>query len=232
MYKKYLCISTTQANASVALITKHSNGSNSSSKNFFTGDNNVCEDLSETVANCLDHEGNINLQDIDVIAIDKGPGSFNGIRAGIAYVTGISVFNKFQLAAVSSLKLLLYKGLSKNMHHKFKKIKVAIWARLDEFFCMDYSIADDHYWPEKAEKITTSEPDTLYISNSDHILQYCNSSQVLVCNFTAESFKELPDIDTFICNNRQVNANYIKNPYITKAKKVNIEPLTQYITTE
>ena len=57
------------------------------------------------VKNCLD-AASIKLDDIDAFAISSGPGSFTGIRIGIAAVKGLALKNNVPCVAVSTLEAM------------------------------------------------------------------------------------------------------------------------------
>ena len=60
-------------------------------------------------------ENNLSPQDIDVICVNVGPGSFTGIRVGIALVKGFSVVNKkLKFIKVNSMELIAKEFNSKN----------------------------------------------------------------------------------------------------------------------
>lgn len=50
----------------------------------------------------------IKINDIDCIAISIGPGSFTGLRVGLASVKGLAIVNKIPVVAVNTLKALAY----------------------------------------------------------------------------------------------------------------------------
>ena len=59
------------------------------------------------IDNCIKIAG-IKLDDIDVIAVANGPGSFTGVRIGIATVKGISFTNDIPCAEISTLECMAY----------------------------------------------------------------------------------------------------------------------------
>ena len=66
---------------------------------------------SETLVPLIDEllkETNIKLQDINLIACDNGPGSFTGIRIGVATVKALAEVKKIPVVGVSSLEGLAY----------------------------------------------------------------------------------------------------------------------------
>lgn len=60
-------------------------------------------------------ENNLPLNELDVLAVVVGPGSFTGIRVGIATAKGIlSVFNNIKAVRVNSFELLAYNIIADN----------------------------------------------------------------------------------------------------------------------
>ena len=62
--------------------------------------------LMPLVKNCMDTAG-VTLEDIDTVAVAHGPGSFTGVRIGIAAVKGIAFGGK-QCCGISTLEAMAY----------------------------------------------------------------------------------------------------------------------------
>lgn len=110
-----LAIDSTTKKASVALMT---NDDKVLVKNI---DNEITH--SEKLLPLVDEllkENNVNLKDIDALACTLGPGSFTGVRIGIATVKALAkVLNK-NIIGVTSLTLLANEGLKqKANNHKY-----------------------------------------------------------------------------------------------------------------
>jgi len=85
-------------------------------------------------------KNNLNLSEIDLIAVSVGPGSFTGIRIGIASVKAMAEVHKIPVASVTSLETLAKIDES-------KKINVAlIDARNNQVYC---GIFDENYHPKE-----------------------------------------------------------------------------------
>ncbi len=63
--------------------------------------------LMPMIENCIKTAG-IGVDDIDLIAVTNGPGSFTGVRIGIATVKGIAFTNDIPCAEISTLESLAY----------------------------------------------------------------------------------------------------------------------------
>lgn len=73
-------------------------------------------------------------EDVDVFACGLGPGSFTGIRIGVATIKGLCGALSKKAIGVSSLKALAY-----NASGCAEIIVPAVFARADEVFCAAYS---------------------------------------------------------------------------------------------
>lgn len=83
-------------------------------------------------------ESGVTFPEIDVYACGIGPGSFTGVRIGVATVKGFAQSWNKPVAAMSSLELL-----AENMRG-FSGLRVsAVYARADELYCAAYNAAGD-----------------------------------------------------------------------------------------
>ena len=79
-------------------------------------------------------ETGISFEDIDVYACGVGPGSFTGVRIGVATAKGFAQSHNKQMAALSSLEIL-----AENIH-SFSDLRVAcVHARADELYCAAFN---------------------------------------------------------------------------------------------
>lgn len=79
-------------------------------------------------------EANITFQDLDVIAVVTGPGSFTGIRIGLATAQGLALATKAQIFAPTSLEVMAFSALSK----KPQGILVALDTKREDYFCQRF----------------------------------------------------------------------------------------------
>lgn len=100
---KILALETSGSNCSVALIDEEKTISEFSLSNGTTHSQNLVPMLDQ-----IQKFSNIDLKDIDCLACSVGPGSFTGLRIGIATIKGIAVSLNKPVIGVSSLTGLAY----------------------------------------------------------------------------------------------------------------------------
>ena len=81
-------------------------------ENILDDTKNHSEKIMPVIAQTL-KEANLKLNDIDLIVCDKGPGSFTGIRIGVATVMSFVDSLNLNAIGISSLECLLYNVLNK-----------------------------------------------------------------------------------------------------------------------
>ncbi len=59
-------------------------------------------------------QANLSMSDIDALAVNRGPGSFTGIRIGVAAVKGLAFSNNLPCAGVSTLESMAYNFRDEN----------------------------------------------------------------------------------------------------------------------
>jgi tRNA threonylcarbamoyl adenosine modification protein YeaZ len=77
---------------------------------------------------------NLTMGDIDLICVANGPGSFTGVRIGLATAKGFAMSNEIPLLAVSNLELLAW-----NVFGTSHAIMPVIDARMGEVYAALYS---------------------------------------------------------------------------------------------
>jgi tRNA threonylcarbamoyladenosine biosynthesis protein TsaB len=78
----------------------------------------------------------VTIADIDRVAIVTGPGSFTGLRVGMAYVKGLYAARRFDVVVMTSLELLALQAGEKG-----RAVSPMIDARKDEVYAALYQFA-------------------------------------------------------------------------------------------
>ena len=127
------------------------------------------ENLVPLLKELLDTCG-ITFKDIDLIAVDKGPGSFTGIRIGIATIKAIAEVHNIKVVGVTSLQSLAFNEIAQA---KTLPIISLIDARNNQVYCgafnncsqsEDVYLADDITQILEKIKSYVSE-NTIFIGN-------------------------------------------------------------------
>lgn len=111
---------------------------------------------------------NVGFKDIDLIAINKGPGSFTGIRIGISTIKAIAEVHNIKIVGVTSLKSLSYNEIEGQQKNTIVSL---IDARNNQVYCgvfkpehEDIYMADDIN--EVLENIKTEvDENTVFVGN-------------------------------------------------------------------
>lgn len=107
------------------------------------------ENLMPTIEKILDRNG-MTLDDIDLIGVTVGPGSFTGIRIGIASVKAIAEVKNIPVASISSLQ-----SLAKNISKEKGTIVSMIDARNNNVYGGIYDTDGKSIVEECADNIDT-----------------------------------------------------------------------------
>lgn len=93
---------------------------------------------------------NINLDSIDVFAISEGPGSFTGVRIGIAALKGLALAKDKPCIGVSSLEAMAYNLLGKECI-----VCSVMDARCNQVYCATFKSGDniERLSPDEAKMI-------------------------------------------------------------------------------
>jgi len=80
-------------------------------------------------------DAQIQISDIDLIAVVAGPGSFTGVRIGVAVAQGLSLSVAIPAVPLSSLALMAMATVSES---SFDRVLVSVQAREGEFYFAAY----------------------------------------------------------------------------------------------
>lgn len=109
---------------------------------------------------------NITFKDINLIAINKGPGSFTGIRIGIATIKAIAQVYNIKIVGVTSLK-----SLSFNENYNNNTIISLIDARNNQVYCGVFkNNSDDIYMATDINEVLENirqfvDKNTIFVGN-------------------------------------------------------------------
>lgn len=104
---KILGVDTSSDICSICLLENNITLKELNLNNGRTHSENLVPLLKELMDTC-----NITFKDIDLIAVNKGPGSFTGIRIGISTVKAIAEVHNIKVVGVTSLKSLTFNEAS------------------------------------------------------------------------------------------------------------------------
>ena len=76
--------------------------------------------------------GNVGFQDIEAIAVTTGPGSFTGVRVGLAAANGIALAADLPMIGVSVLEVLAWK--SYRLFPDIKKLCLVLETKRDDYY--------------------------------------------------------------------------------------------------
>jgi tRNA threonylcarbamoyladenosine biosynthesis protein TsaB len=108
-------------------------------------------------------QAGIVLADVDVIAVDIGPGLFTGLRVGIATANGLAQALRRPMVGVCSLDALAHP-----MRHAASDIVCVIDARRKEVYAARYGVADGKL--KRTMEPTVLPPDELLSQVGDALL--------------------------------------------------------------
>lgn len=100
--------------------------------------NMQAEILIPTIEECL-NEATIWYQDLDLLAVTNGPGSFTSIRVGFTTAKALKLATNLPLIAINSLEAIAYEYKNSG----YKKILVVMDAKLDELFIQEFLVENN-----------------------------------------------------------------------------------------
>ncbi|ALU45603.1 tRNA (adenosine(37)-N6)-threonylcarbamoyltransferase complex dimerization subunit type 1 TsaB [Pseudoalteromonas rubra] len=86
-------------------------------------------------------EAGCQLKDLDGLVFGRGPGSFTGVRIGVAVAQGLAYSGNLQLAGVSTLQAMAQQAFAQT---QAKQVLVAIDARMGEVYLCHYTRSDNN----------------------------------------------------------------------------------------
>lgn len=172
---------------------------------------------------------NSNLKDIECIACTTGPGSFTGIRIGLATAKALAKVIHSKLFAMDSLELLAYSGLKKAMS-KAQIIISLIDAKNTRAYCRIYANKDNILVPisEATNKYVNeimkdvaskySQQDILYILDSENLVNLIESNNYIITSLDIECLINKANNSTVFEDYLTLDATYVRNSEAERTK--------------
>ncbi len=176
-------------------------------------------------------------QDLDLIAYTAGPGSFTGIRVGLAVAKALDIAAKKKLVAVNALEIIAYKYFLK-YRSDLKQIVVAIDARADEFFIADFTVENNCLKMSNQASLINALAIKDYFADKNEPLFLAGSGKNLIAklienkNFKLDQDEDIIEADLIglyiqeefamidlKSNHNQQKAFYLRPPRISERKK-------------
>lgn len=176
-----LCLETTTTNCSVALAM---DGKFISMKEDNSPGFSHAEKLHLFIGDIL-KENNFSPNDLDAVAVSSGPGSYTGLRIGVASAKGLCFSLNIPLIAIDTLK-----ALASKVKKKTGIIIPLLDARRMEVYTAGFSLDLDTIFKTQAK-----------VLEADSFLEYLNKGEVSFIGSGVPKFKE-------VCNHP--NANFIE----------------------
>ena len=125
----------------------------------------------------------VDYKDLDLIAVTVGPGSFTGIRVGVAAARGIAIAAGKRAIGVTTLAAMAQRAVT--LADRPSRITSIIDARRDEAYVQNFVVGDGHIIPVSP----TPELDTI----TSIVAQLGDHPATLVGSGAAKVFDRLPD---------------------------------------
>ncbi|RJE72311.1 tRNA (adenosine(37)-N6)-threonylcarbamoyltransferase complex dimerization subunit type 1 TsaB [Pseudoalteromonas sp. MSK9-3] len=168
------------------------------------------------------NDANCKLQDLDGIAFGKGPGSFTGVRIGVAIAQGLAYSQGLKLVGVSTLQTMAQQAIDE---HGVTGVLAGIDARMGEVYVGAYVAGDDGLADSTHEEMVCA-PDSLANINVDSAVGTAwvtypkaaseNNLKVLEGSVLPDAFYMLKIADRAFANGETVDAcdaqpNYVRD---------------------
>ena len=149
------------------------------------------ETLMPIIKNTLENL-NTNLSEIDLIVCDKGPGSFTGIRIGVATAKAFSDSLNIQAIGISSLEALAYNvkndGIICSMiDAKNNNVYVGVYEKIDKNFILRRNLSTENI-EDLLNEFKDSEYSVTFVGNG--AINYKSLIETILpnkCNFVEKN---------------------------------------------
>ncbi|PPK96820.1 MULTISPECIES: tRNA (adenosine(37)-N6)-threonylcarbamoyltransferase complex dimerization subunit type 1 TsaB [Nonlabens] len=207
-----LCVETTSTNCSVALASD--NGG-------FDNEYGIvhCLDLIEDNSDGYSHgerlhiyineiltRNNITANDLDGIAVSEGPGSYTGLRIGVATVKGLCYALSIPMMAVSTLESLSKQNTSSNvsiamLDARRMEVYAAVFKGVEQIEPVSAVILDQESFSRFRESGTVTFIGTgitkfeELIKEEQHTYTTSNPTALTMCDLAMEKYKKSDTVD-------------------------------------
>ncbi len=175
-----LAIDTTTRNASVALKS-------GDKLNYLSEENDIThsEKLLPLIDNILTDNA-LKIKDIDLFAVINGPGSFTGVRIGLATVKAFTMVNNKEIFAISALEAIAFSTYKKLENQDEKYILSLIDAKNNRVY---YGLFKVSVTNNKIEINSVLKPENDLIENLPEIISNSlpNTSDVIIAGNIEEN---------------------------------------------
>ena len=174
----------------VALERFDSDGSSTNLGSFSSGEGAASKILPLEVERLMKEAG-LKPTDLDLLAVGRGPGSFTGLRVGLALAKGLAYGAGIELIGISTLEAvatsILKYSPSKNKKGEGTLVAPLIDARHGQIFAALYRVED-----EESGALTTLLPPQPMEPNElpNHLLKISSGKSVLVGGPAVSIFQE------------------------------------------
>ncbi|WP_094752091.1 tRNA (adenosine(37)-N6)-threonylcarbamoyltransferase complex dimerization subunit type 1 TsaB [Psychromonas sp. CD1] len=204
---KVLCVDTSTEACSVALLIKNEQ-KNIISDHFMLAPREHTRKILPTIELIL-KEANISLNDIDVIAYGRGPGSFTGVRIGISIAQGLAFGIDKKMLGVSTLQAMAQQAYEVE---QVKEVYAAIDARMGEVYFAHYRYDGELMTLVDVERV---------IHPSDLLALKLNVDGP-IC-LVGTGWKAYPELETYFSNLKMLDIEYPGARFMLKQVEKGIE---------
>ena len=177
-----LSIESAVAGGSVALITERSNG-------VLKHDGEVASRAEKIIPTIVDvlEEGSMTLGDLDMIAVSIGPGSYSGIRIGVATAIGLANALDIPCIGVSVLEAMAFAALP------IQKVLAAILVGKNDIAWQPFLL------PQPGKPDSAAEPQLLSLSSFiDELADFADSTLLAPSDLLIRLADLLPEYTRYV----------------------------------
>ena len=161
-------------------------------------------------------ENNLKLNQLDAVAVSKGPGSYTGLRIGVSVAKGLCYGLEIPLIAVNSLETMgIYTALNSNENMLFCPM---IDARRMEVYTALYNSKGEEIKPVSAE-----------IIEEDFLADYLNDNKIMFFGNGAEKCKaQITHSNAIIDGPKKTSAQFMQKLTQEKYNKKEFEDVAYF----